>query len=159
MPVAIIVAYDEARGIGLKQSLPWHFREDLQYFKAKTVGKTLLMGYDTYETLPIKPLPNRTTIVATRNRAVHEVGVNVTADVKATLQSYSQSEEWLFVAGGSCIYTYALPYANRLYITKIPGVHKVDTWFPVFDEEIFERISIEVGSEVSFEVYERKELI
>lgn len=157
MPVAIIVAFDENQGIGLQGALPWHYREDLQYFKAQTLQQTLLMGYETYNTLPIRPLPQRTTIVASRNHDVHDEGVMVTRDVEATLQHYTQSDEWLFVAGGSCIYQYALPYAQKLLITKIPGQHKVDTWFPQWKQEQFQKVSLEQGEAVSFEIYQRKE--
>lgn len=157
MPVALIVAFDEKRGIGLQGNLPWHYREDLQYFKAKTLHQTVLMGYETYQTLPIRPLPQRKTIVATRKHDITDDGVLVTRDVEATLQHYAQSEEWLFVAGGSCIYQYALLYAQQLFITKIPGEHEVDTWFPEWKQEQFKQISHLKGEQVCFEIYERKE--
>lgn len=157
MPVAIIVAYDENQGIGKCGQLPWHFREDLQYFKAQTLGQTLLMGYETYATLPIKPLPQRTTIVATRHHAVNDDGVLTTSDVESLLKHYQKSDEWLYVAGGSCMYSYALTVAQKLLITKIPGKYDVDTWFPAWDENMYQRTSQIMGENVCFEVYERKE--
>lgn len=157
MPVAIIVAFDEKQGIGITGKLPWHYREDLQYFKSKTINQIMLMGYETYQTLPIRPLPNRTTIVATRNHDIYDEGVTVTRDVEATLQQYAISDEWLFVAGGSCIYQYALPFAEQLLITQVPGEHDVDTWFPAWNQAEFEKISQEQGEYVCFEIYQRKE--
>ncbi|MGL5915505.1 MAG: dihydrofolate reductase [Culicoidibacterales bacterium] len=156
MPVAIIVAYDENKGIGLVGNLPWHFREDLQYFKAQTLNQKMLMGYETYQTLPIRPLPNRTTIVATRNHVIADQGVLTTVDVEATLDVYAKSDEWLLVAGGSCIYEYALKYAKKLLITKIPGKYEVDTYFPEWDEQAFTCVKHTQGEQVCFEEYERK---
>lgn len=158
MPVAIIVAYDQAMGIGLNGVLPWHFREDLQYFKAQTLHQKMLMGYETYQTLPIRPLPNRTTIVATRSKTITDALVQTTNDVDQTLKEYAASNEWLFVAGGSCIYEYALAYAKKMLITKIPGEYEVDTYFPKWDESAYECVSVTQGEQVCFEVYERKEV-
>jgi dihydrofolate reductase len=156
--ISLIVAHDPNRLIGHKGKLPWHYKEDLAYFKKVTLGHTCVMGRVTFESIlkSLKtPLPNRKNIVVSRQRLTYE-GVTVIHDLETFLKQNQETKEEIFVIGGALIYKMALPYANKLYITKVHKTYEGDTYFPAYDEEAFNLVNKEEKEELTFLVYERE---
>ncbi len=156
--ISIIVAYDEARTIGRDGALPWHFKEDLAYFKKITLHHTCVMGRKTYDSIVAslnKPLPDRENIVVTRQKLSDE-GVTFIHDFEHFLDTNQYSDEEIFVIGGKEIYTMALPYAKKLYITHVNGRYEGDTVFPYVDFSKYERIYHDEHAALTFAIYERK---
>lgn len=138
MTIALIVAMDNNRLIGRNNQLPWHLPEDLRFFKQQTLGKPIIMGRKTYESIG-KPLPGRVNIILTRNLDYRPVNANEQVKVVHSIDGAilaSQAEETeICVIGGSEIYQLALPMADRLYITEVDAEFEGDAWFPVIDAD------------------------
>lgn len=129
--VSLIVARAENGVIGVNGALPWHISEDLKFFKAQTVGKPIIMGRKTYESIG-KPLPRRTNIVVTRDKAWTAEGVVVAHDVPIALalgyeDALRTGVEEMMVIGGAEIYAQALPHAHRIYLTEVHRAYEGDT--------------------------------
>jgi dihydrofolate reductase len=152
--ISLIVAYDQNRVIGLNGKMPWHFKEDLAYFKKTTEHHPVLMGRKTYESI-LKynhaPLKNRAHVVA--SRTLKDDRVLVIDDIKAYLDTQKDAE--IFVIGGAEIYAQTLPIADRLYITHIDESYEGDTYFPDWDVNSFKLISETKHHPLRFAVYER----
>lgn len=130
----IIVAIDEHYAIGRNGDLLCHMRADLQHFKALTIGHTVVMGSKTYLSLPRRPLPGRRNIVLTRQDAALFEGAEVVRSIEDILALNSPANE-IFIIGGGEIYRQMMPYADRLYITRIHHTwDDADTFFPTIDE-------------------------
>jgi dihydrofolate reductase len=150
----MIFAIDPTGLIGKNNDLPWDYPEDLQYFKYITLGKTVLMGVTTFESIVSrlkKPLPNRKSIVASLTDFSYP-GVEVISDLESFLEKDHKEE--IFVIGGKTIYEIALPYADRLYITHIKKVYEGDTYLDI-DLSNFKLIKSDDNEELNFAVYER----
>ena len=154
--IAAIVAFDKHRLIGANGKLPWHYPEDLAYFKNLTKHHTVLMGRHTYESILKtlgKPLPLRQNVVISSQLPSTE-GIEVITDLKSYLASWP-NDALLFIIGGAHLYRAALPYCDRLYITHIDAVYEGDTYFPPIDETQW-RISEQTHSgPLRFTIYER----
>ena len=126
----LIVAVDNNFGIGKSGVMPWHISEDLKYFKAMTLGKTVIMGRKTLESFPGgKPLKNRTNIVLTANRDFECDGVVVCNTVDEVIRKVKKlPPRDVFVIGGASIYSQFLPYCCRAYVTRILADYEVDTY-------------------------------
>lgn len=158
MSLSLIVAMDENRLIGNKNALPWHFREDLRFFKRTTDGHTVAMGRKTFESIRDSlggPLPNRTNVVFSKTIGTLE-GASVVHDVEAYLKDAATRDEEIFVIGGAKIYALALPYAKRLYITHVEGEYEGDTTFPEIDFSKFEKVDETIKPPLTFSIYERR---
>jgi len=156
--ISLIVAMDEQQLIGADNKLPWHFKEDLQYFKTTTTGHDLLMGRNTFESILSyggKPLPNRHHYVASHQASYDFGEVTVVPDAVAFAQEYPKESE-LFVIGGQMIYEAMLPYADRLYITHVKHTYKGDAWFPGVNLDDYTQTSISETEDLRFMRYERK---
>lgn len=132
--IALVVAMDRARAIGRGNALPWSLPDDLKHFKALTLGKPLLMGRRTAESLG-RALPGRLNLVLTRSGRVPFEGMQAVDSVEAA-QTLAQAAgaEALMVIGGGELYAQLLPRADRLHLTEIDtAVEGADTWFPDFD--------------------------
>ncbi len=137
--ISIIVATDDDLLIGKKDSnngMPWHNKEDLQHFKKTTLNKTILMGKTTYLAIG-RPLPNRKTIVVTKS-GLEDDRIEVRNDLIEVIQEYKERKEDLYISGGASIYKQALPYVDELIISRIPGKHTGETYFPSFEEYNFQ---------------------
>lgn len=138
MRISLIWAMAANRVIGHKCALPWQLPGDLALFKKNTLGKPVIMGRRTFDTLD-KPLSKRTNIVMTRSRIDLHADVQIARDFDQALAlakaavANSDCDECM-VAGGSDIYTLALPKADRLYMTLVHGEPEGDTCFPAFDQ-------------------------
>lgn len=134
--LSFVVAISENNVIGKNGSLPWRLPEDLKFFKdiTSTSSKTMIMGRKTFESLP-KVLPGRKHIILTRNKnfKINDEQVSVIYDIK-NLQPYIEASEEYFVIGGAEIFKQLLPYADRIYLTRIHENFHGDTFFPEFDE-------------------------
>jgi dihydrofolate reductase len=130
--ISIIAAMDRNRLIGNNNQLPWHLPADFAHFKAVTMGKPMLMGRKTFESIG-KPLPGRTNIVLSRNPETRFEGAVCVSSVNEALDVVPDAEE-IMVIGGSAIYEMLLPRANRMYLTYVDAEFEGDAWFPAFDE-------------------------
>lgn len=132
--VALIVARSRNGVIGRDNQLPWRLPEDLRYFKRVTMGKPVIMGRNTWESLG-KPLPGRDNIVITRNENFYAHGATVVNDLETamlladSLADASGADE-IMIIGGAQIYAEALPYATRAYITEVDAEIEGDAFFP-----------------------------
>lgn len=126
--ISIIVAMDRNRLIGRGNALPWHLPADLAHFKAVTMGKPILMGRKTYESIG-RPLPGRHNIVITRNADFAAPGCTVVASVDAALAAAGAVPEIMLI-GGAQLYAELLPRVGRLYVTRIDAAFEGDAWFP-----------------------------
>jgi dihydrofolate reductase len=137
MKLALIWAMSRNRVIGRNNALPWHLSEDLRYFKRVTMGKPIIMGRKTWESIG-RPLPGRTNIVITRDQNFQTVGVRVVHSLDDALRlaehiGVIEGAEEAVVIGGAEIYALALPKAERLYLTQVHAEVDGDAWFPEFD--------------------------
>lgn len=134
--ITAIVAVNEDWGIGYNNELLEHIPADLQYFKAVTIGRTVVMGLNTWNSLPKKPLPNRLNVVIepTEYYKVPDEPI-IHMDLDSFLNmSKGMGMEYVVIGGGS-IYKQLLPYCDRVYVTKIYKKHEnVDTYFPNLDK-------------------------
>lgn len=137
-PIALIAALDEAGVIGYEGGVPWRLPVDMRWFREKTMGKPVIMGRRTYESIG-RPLPGRRNIVVTRQRGYEAPGCEVVASPAAALASAAalQPEE-IMVIGGAALYAALLPHASRLYLTYVRGRFPGDTYFPSFDRDEWE---------------------
>jgi dihydrofolate reductase len=126
--LSIIVAMSENRVIGRNNQLPWHISADLKRFKAITMGKPIVMGRKTWQSLG-RPLPGRDNVVLSRNNKFEAVGCSVFSSLDNVLQRYAHEPE-VMIIGGNAVYQLALPLAQKLYITHIHRYYDGDTFFP-----------------------------
>ena len=124
-----IAAMAENRVIGRGNQLPWHVPEDFRWFKGKTIGKTLLMGRKTLESLG-KPLPNRKTIVLSRSGFAAD-GVTVVASLDELPSLLNEPELW--ICGGAEIYRMTMDRWDELFLSVVDGEHEGDAFFPEFE--------------------------
>ena len=153
--ISLIFAMDKNNLIGKDNSLPWHYSEDLKYFKNTTRGHKVLMGDNTYLSIG-KALPNRVNYVATLNPNFKADDAIITNDLFAFLKENEETEEEIFVIGGKQIYALSLPYAKRLYITHIDATHEGNIYFPPIDYSKYDLIKTNQVGILNFCVYERK---
>jgi dihydrofolate reductase len=133
MKIAIIVATDNNRLIGKDNDLPWKLSADLQYFKRVTMGKPLIMGRKTHESIG-RPLPGRKNIIITGDEKLTAEGCVVVNSIDAALAECADVEE-VMVMGGASLYEQFLPIANKLYLTRVDAELTGDTWFPEWQTE------------------------
>ena len=129
--ISLIVAMAQNGVIGRDNSMPWRLPEDLKRFRAFTLGKPILMGRKTFESIG-RPLEGRTNLVLTRDRSWFAPGVVVVHSVEEALTQASTSDE-LVVIGGAEIYRLVLPFARRIYLTHVHADVQGDITFPEFD--------------------------
>lgn len=133
MTVSLILAMDRNRVIGAGGSLPWRLPADMKYFKARTMGKPIVMGRRTYETIG-RPLPGRHNIVVTRQRKYQAPGCTVVHSPQGALAATGSAPE-VMIIGGAEIYRRFLPQADRIYLTLVDASLEGDTFFPELSPE------------------------
>jgi dihydrofolate reductase len=139
--ISLLVAATQNGVIGRDNGMPWHLPDDLKHFKALTLGKPVLMGRKTFDSIG-KPLPGRTNLVLTRAAHWSAPGVTVVGDLAAAIHAAGSSPE-LVVAGGAQIYALAMPQAARIYLTRIHAQIDGDTRLPDIDVGQWREISRE----------------
>ena len=141
-PVSLIVAASQNGVIGKDGALPWRISEDMKRFKRLTMGHPCIMGRKTWDSLTNKPLPGRTNIVVTRNKAFAAEGAKVANTFEAALEiARQENPDEIMVIGGAAIYAEALPHANRIYFTEVAGHVEGDAFFPQADASEWRAVS------------------
>lgn len=166
--LTFVVARSENGVIGRQNRLPWHISADLQHFKRKTMGRPVLMGRKTFESIG-KALPRRTNIVVTRDEAWHAPGVVVAHDIPSALalayeEAHRTGSDEVAVIGGGELFRDLLPQVRRIYLTEVHGTFEGDVVFDLdlalgWRETSRERHPAETpgGSDFSFVTLERTE--
>ena len=134
LPLCLIAACAHDRVIGLNNSMPWHLPQDLRHFKAMTLGKPIVMGRKTWDSLG-RPLPGRLNLVVSRQPGLQLEGAEVFTGLDAAI---SRADEWareqgveeIMLIGGGQLYAQALPQADRIYLTRIDLAVQGDAFFP-----------------------------
>jgi dihydrofolate reductase len=137
MNISIISAIGENNEIGKNNKLLWYLSNDLKRFKELTKGKVIIMGDNTYKSLPFKPLPKRVNIVINNDL---DINYNNCIMARSIEESIKLSEYWsdgneIFVIGGASIYKQFIDKVNKLYITKVHSSFDADTFFPEITDE------------------------
>jgi len=167
--LSMIVATADNNVIGKNNTMPWHLPADLAYFKKVTLGKPIIMGRKTYESIG-RALPGRRNIVISRNETYTPQGkgaegVDVVTSVEQALALVNNAEEAIpevMVIGGGAIYQHCLPNADRLYVTHIKAAIDGDTKFPSYDDASWQKTTSELrlndeanAYDLDFCVYQR----
>lgn len=157
--LSLIAAIARNRVIGLDNALPWHLPEDLKRFRALTTGHHIIMGRKTYESLN-RLLPDRTTVIVTRNRAYAVAGA-VMADSLQQAIALSAPDDEIFLIGGAELYRAGLLLAQTMYITEIDAEVDGDAFFPEFDTSCWQETARErhvsaQGLPFAYVTYQRK---
>lgn len=146
--LSMIVATADNNIIGKDNTMPWHLPADLAYFKKVTLGKPIIMGRKTYESIG-RPLPGRRNIVISRDENYAAEGIDTVTSVEQALALVDGSDgshevEEIMVIGGGAIYKHCLPNADRLYVTHIKAKVDGDTQFPHYDNGRWQKTSSEL---------------
>ncbi|WP_168122644.1 dihydrofolate reductase [Paenibacillus sp. HB172176] len=136
MSVTLIAAMDNNRLLGKDNKMPWHLPAEMAYFKEKTIGKTVLMGRKTFESLGGRPLPNRRNVVLTRQSGLKLQGCEIVHSPEDAVKQYGSAQDELMVIGGAEVYGLLLPFADKLLLTDINvDLGEGDAYFPLFPRE------------------------
>ena len=166
MKLAIIVAAAKNGVIGCKNQLPWHLPQDLKYFKSVTLGKPVIMGRKTFESIG-RPLPGRTNIVVTRSKDWAAEGVTVTNSFEQALHEAQKTMSAglpdvaeAMIIGGAEVYRSALPFVDRVYLTRVNLAPEGDAFFESLNQAewaLESRLSGDESAEIPHEflVYQR----
>lgn len=165
LPLSLIAALGENRVIGVDNSMPWHLPADFKYFKATTLGKPIIMGRKTWDSLG-RPLPGRLNLVVSRQTGLQLEGAEVfpsleDAVARAHAWALEQGVSEVMLIGGAQLYTQGLADADRLYLTRVGLSPEGDAWFPEFDQSQWTLVSNEPHAAedgkpaFSFEVWKR----
>ncbi len=137
--LTLIAAMGNNRAIGLDGAMPWHLPAELQHFKQATMGKAIVMGRKTWQSIG-RPLPGRQNIVISRNSAFVADGAELAGSLAAAIE-IAQADE-IMVIGGGQLYALALPLAQRMLLTLIDIEPQADTWFPSWDDSEWKQTEI-----------------
>lgn len=129
--ISLLAAHDENRVIGKDNGMPWHIPEELKYFKEKTMGKAMIMGRKTFESIG-RALPGRLNIVLTRDEHYQAEGAVVVLSLDEAIARGESYADEVMIIGGAQIFEMAMPYADRLYTTIIRRQYDGDTFFPPY---------------------------
>jgi len=139
MLISLIVAMDDNGVIGANGRLPWHLSADLKHFKSVTMGKPIIMGRKTYESIG-QPLPGRENIVLTRDRSFKAEGCTVLHDMDE-LMAHCRYQEEIMIMGGADLYRQFLDQAELIYLTEVHTRVEGDTFFPHYNPSIWEEVA------------------
>ncbi|MGH8853551.1 MAG: dihydrofolate reductase [Telluria sp.] len=132
--LTLVVAIDAKHGMGVDNQLPWHLPEDLAHFKRVTLGKPIIMGRKTFDSIG-RPLPKRRNIVITRNAGWSHEGVDVAGSLESAIDLLGG--EPASIIGGAQIFNEALGLADCMIVTEIDHVFRCDTFFPPIDRAVW----------------------
>lgn len=164
--INLVVAYSQNHAIGKDNNLLWHLADDMAFFKQQTSGKTVVMGKNTYLSLPKKfrPLPNRKNIVISSQEPIEEQeNLSWYKSLEEAISALKKTEDEIYIIGGGTIYEQTLPMANVVYATEVKVDIEGDTYFPPLNLEEWTRqvlhsFSKNEKNEYDFEIvrYQRK---
>ena len=138
--ISVIVAVAENGAIGRDNNLIWRLPNDLKYFKALTLGHTIIMGSNTFRSLPSGALPGRDNVVLSRSGSEFS-GATVYSSIEEAIEAVKEQEE-VFVIGGAQIYKQVMAYADKLYITEVAASFPdADVFFPEIDKTVWREVS------------------
>ena len=166
LPLSLIVAATRNHVIGDDNQMPWHLPEELRYFKQRTMGKPVIMGRKTWDSIG-RPLPGRLNIVISRQTGLRLDGAEVFSDVS---QAIVRAQNWacghgadeVMIIGGGQLYRQSLPQANRVYLTRIEMEVPGDTHFPELPFDEWQRVDAQPfaasgdSPAYTFEVWQRR---
>ncbi|PCH57250.1 MAG: hypothetical protein COC15_01485 [Legionellales bacterium] len=157
MEITIIAAMTQTKIIGLNNTLPWHYKADLQHFKKTTLGKPLVMGRKTFESFGARPLPRREHIILSRDTSLsysydNVIVLNSVADILKYIQQYSET----MIIGGREIYQQFLPYATKMCLSFIDSKYNGDTYFPNIDWNEWQHNEMQCYNDFSVQQFVRK---
>lgn len=155
--ISMISSVGKNNELGKNNNLIWHFKDDMKFFKDTTMNHTVVMGLNTYKSLP-GDLPGRHIIVVSFDPVN---GVDTVNGIEPIIEKYKDSEEEIFICGGASIYKQFLPYASKLYLTEIDAIcNDADTFFPEFNKDEWTKTFLEEhnAKDINFNMYlyERK---
>ena len=155
---SLIAAVGKNNELGLDNHLIFNIPGDLKFFRNTTLGKTVIMGRKTYESIG-KPLPKRINIVVS-NSLKETDGITIINSFEEVLEKYLNSEEEVFIIGGESLYNYFINYAQNIYLTKVYANAVADKYFPSFDENNYNQTLLGENKENNLEykhiLYRRK---
>lgn len=154
--ISLIAAMGKNRAIGFDGRMPWHLPAELQHFKKATMGKTIVMGRKTWQSIG-RPLPGRQNIVISRDTEFEAVGVDVENSLNSAIER-SKTEEVMVIGGGQ-LYELALPLARRMILTLIDIEPEADTWFPAWDSAQWQKteqrhFDIDENNAIAYQIVE-----
>ena len=155
--ISMISSVGKNNELGKNNSLIWHFKDDMKFFKDTTMNHIVIMGLNTYKSLP-GDLPGRHIIVVSFDPVN---GVDTVNGIEPIIDKYKDSEEEIFICGGASIYRQFLPFASKLYLTEIDAIcNDADTFFPEFNKDEWTKTFLEEhnAKDINFKMYlyERK---
>lgn len=154
--ISIIAVIGKNREIGCNNKLLWDIPEDMERFKRVTIGRTVIMGDKTYESIGYS-LPGRENIVVTLDKNYKAEGCEVKHSLEDVLKNAKEGREEVFVIGGGQIYKQSLSYADKLYLTIVDDAPQADTYFPDYSE--FKKVLSEEKKEYNGIKYRFLELV
>ena len=144
--ISMIACIGKNRELGLSGELVFHIKEDMRFFKEKTMGHPILMGRRTFESLP-GILPGRKHYVLTSHPEKLPPEVVAVADLKSFVEEFQNSTTEAFVIGGAYVYAEMLPFADNLYLTEVDAAAEADVYFPDFDKSKYDKIELKKGKQ------------
>lgn len=144
MELSMIASVGKGNELGKNNGLIWNIPNDLKFFKEKTIGKTVVMGANTFHSIG-KPLPQRKNIVITHQNIDK---VLIYKSIREFLIDYKNKTEEVFIIGGASIYKEFIDYVSTIYLTEINASDKeADTYFPEFNKQLYEKIILDKNEE------------
>jgi len=154
MKISIIAAMTKERIIGQGNKLPWHIPAELQNFKALTMGKPMIMGRATFDSIGRRLLPGRKTIVLTQDRNLLENSFTIANSIEDALLAAGNVDE-VMIVGGASIYKHFLPIANKMYLSIINVNYPGDVCFPEYDATQWQVIEKEIKPDFTVNILEK----
>ena len=156
--ISMIASVGKNRELGKKNGLVWRISADMKYFKNTTMGHKVIMGYNTYKSLP-GDLPGREIIVLSYDKV--DGNVETVYSIDEVLNKYLDSKEEIFICGGASLYNQFIDYADKLYLTEIMDIdNEADTFFPKFNKKKYSKIILDTGEDNGIKykmcLYEKK---
>jgi len=154
--IGIIAAIGKNNELGKDNKLIWHIPDDMKFFKKTTLNHKVIMGLNTYNSLPKKGLLGREMIVLTKEKREDLENVKFVTDINKLIEEYIDSEEEVFIIGGASIYEQFLPYAKYMYLTEIDlECIDADVFFPKFNKSNWNSDLVEEGNSnnIDYKIY------
>lgn len=154
--IGMIAAIGKNRELGKDNKLLWRVPNDMKFFKKTTMGHKVIMGMNTYKSLPPTGLPGREMIVMTKQEKENSENVKFVSSINQILEDYLESEEEVFIIGGASIYQQFLPYVQYMYITELDfECLTADVYYPEFDKTEWQSNLLEEGisNSIDYKIY------
>ncbi len=154
--IGMIAAIGKNNELGKDNKLLWRVPNDMKFFKRTTMEHKVIMGFNTYKSLPPTGLPGREIIVLTNEQQENTENVKFVEDINEIIDNYLESPEEVFIAGGASMYRQFLPYVNYMYLTELDFECKeADVYYPFFDKEEWNPNLLEEGTSnnINYKIY------